>query len=603
MARTNKLIFEDAIKARDSITSSQRKDIAKLYEQWAKEIGKTAEKFGKKTNSSAPLSEAYMNQLKKQLETTGRNVASNVEKKIKDNMLVIADNVIADNAKWLKNMGFSKGKIDAAFSYVPNDVVERLVTGKVYQSGWSLSKAIWGDSKDTLSKVYEIIAGGFAKQQSIYEIAKDLESFVSPSAKKMWNLTDKDGRKIYPKMVDYSAQRLARTLAQHTYQQAFQEATKDNPFVLKYKWVSNGSRVCDICKKRDGKLFDKDKLPMDHPNGMCVIEPVTMNKEERLDKLADWVKGKDGDYPEIDAFAKKLGFDSKSVQTGSKGTSKAKPKTTTAKTKTASKKAAPKVLKNEVVAPAVNDAAERDVVVKSIPRKLKNHIKLDAANNERFIDDLMYASAKDRNAFLHASGKVRWQAAEGTACYRYRNHSVNVNISDVIDIAEDTGRSNKFSTLYHEIGHAIDATAKPGSRKVQQSTTKSSAFYKAVIQDLKDIASSLDGKGPYERKKILGIMSNVNAGMVQDAMSGAAVFKAKWAKPIADARKRYFLKWAHSDSYWLRRNAMREVASETFANLFASRFNSVEREFAEKYFPRAFAEVDNIVDTYLERYS
>ena len=260
MARANNLIFEDAIKARDSITSSQRKDIAKLYEQWAKEIGKTAEKFGKKTNSSAPLSEAYMNQLKKQLETTGINVASNVEKKIKDNMLTIADNVIADNAKWLQDVGFSKGKINAAFSYVPNDVDERLVTGKVYQSGWSLGKAIWGDSKDTLSKVYEIVAGGFAKQQSIYEIAKDLESFVSPSAKKMWNLTDKDGRRIYPKMVDYSAQRLARTLAQHTYQQAFQEATKDNPFVLKYKWVSNGSRVCDICKKRDGKLYDKDKL-------------------------------------------------------------------------------------------------------------------------------------------------------------------------------------------------------------------------------------------------------------------------------------------------------------------------------------------------------
>lgn len=308
MARANNLIFEDAIKARDSITSSQRKDIAKLYEQWAKEIGKTAEKFGKKTNSSAPLSEAYMNQLKKQLETTGINVASNVEKKIKDNMLTIADNVIADNAKWLQDVGFSKGKINAAFSYVPNDVVERLVTGKVYQSGWSLGKAIWGDSKDTLSKVYEIVAGGFAKQQSIYEIAKDLESFVSPSAKKMWNLTDKDGRRIYPKMVDYSAQRLARTLAQHTYQQAFQEATKDNPFVLKYKWVSNGSRVCDICKKRDGKLYDKDKLPLDHPNGMCVIEPVTMNKGERLDKLADWVKGKEGDYPEIDAFAKRLGF-------------------------------------------------------------------------------------------------------------------------------------------------------------------------------------------------------------------------------------------------------------------------------------------------------
>lgn len=36
--KANKLIFEDSEKARDAITESQKKAIAKLYEDWAKEI-------------------------------------------------------------------------------------------------------------------------------------------------------------------------------------------------------------------------------------------------------------------------------------------------------------------------------------------------------------------------------------------------------------------------------------------------------------------------------------------------------------------------------------------------------------------------------------
>lgn len=582
MARTNNLIFEDAIKARDSITSSQRKDIVKLYEQWAKEIGKTAEKFGKKTNSSAPLSEAYMNQLKKQLETTGKNVASNVEKKIKDNMLVIADNVIADNAKWLKNMGFSKGKIDAAFSYVPNDVVERLVTGKVYQSGWSLSKAIWGDSKDTLSKVYEIIAGGFAKQQSIYEIAKDLESFVSPSAKKMWNLTDKDGRKIYPKMVDYSAQRLARTLAQHTYQQAFQEATKDNPFVLKYKWVSNGSRVCDICKKRDGKLFDKDKLPMDHPNGMCVMEPVTMNKQERLDRLTDWVKGKDGDYPEIDAFAKKLGFDSKSVQTGSKGASKARPKTTTAKTETASKKVAnnTKTAKQTRLAPKTK-----------FSNKLIKHLNMDKKSSDAFNNVLNKLPDTYRNVVTEMSKKIqKFSSKPGVSYFLQPGYKMKselcLDMNSVIASAVKYGRSSIYNAFYHEMGHVIDYYGSNGPKVLSQSDE----FINAMKKDLQNL-SKMISDGSIYASDLVDVFSDADGSGIQDIVSGAKYLNDEWASGLNKIRCR----WSHSKEYWVRSDLEEELSSELFAHLSASIANDVETEYMQEAFPNALKEFNKII--------
>ena len=56
---------------------------------------------------------------------------------------------------------------------------------------------------------------------SYYEIAKDLESYVRPNARLPWNLRMADGKKIYKKQIDYNAQRLARTLVQHGYQQSF----------------------------------------------------------------------------------------------------------------------------------------------------------------------------------------------------------------------------------------------------------------------------------------------------------------------------------------------------------------------------------------------
>lgn len=307
----NKLKMKNAEKARDAITASQKKEIAKLYEKWADEIKAKAEMFKHKTTPSSVVSEKQMKELEKMLKATSQNVSNEVYEKIKENIYKVASAVIESDKEWLKSLGFYFGDkgFNALFNNVPDTIVRKLVTGHIYDSGWSLSKAIWGDNEATLSHLYEIVAGGVAKNQSIYEIAKDIEKVVRPSAKKPWNLTDKDGRKIYPRQVDYSSQRLARTLVQHSYQQSFTETTKDNPFITEYIWRSNGSRVCEICKARDGKRFKKDELPLDHPNGMCTMEPVV--SRTMVDDIANWYNSPNGTYPNIDKFAKKLGYKNK----------------------------------------------------------------------------------------------------------------------------------------------------------------------------------------------------------------------------------------------------------------------------------------------------
>lgn len=308
----NKLVFKDAEEAKKSIMVEQQREIAKLYEDWADDIAKQAEYYSHKFNSSAYVSERYYKQLRRQLRKTSQEVSNEIYNKIKSNMYLISDEVVKSNVKWLKSFGFSEEGLNATFGYVPKDTVERLVTGQIYKSGWSLSKRIWGDNEQTLKDIYQVMAKGIAEQKPIYDIAKDLESYVRPNARLPWNLRMADGVRIYKKQVDYNAQRLARTLVQHSYQQSFVSTTKDNPFILDYVWRANGSRVCELCMSRDGVHYKKDDLPMDHPNGMCVMEP-SIDKGMN-EKLADWFNSPDGTYPEIDEFASNFGYEAKPIK-------------------------------------------------------------------------------------------------------------------------------------------------------------------------------------------------------------------------------------------------------------------------------------------------
>lgn len=303
------LIFKDAENAKNAIMASQKQEISKLYKDWADEIGERAKFYSRKSTASSVVSERQMRELQKMLRTTSQEVSNEIYNKIRTNMYTIADSVVKDNVKWLESFGFSSEGLNAAFNYVPDSVVRNIITGQIYEGGWSLSKAIWSDNEKALKDVYQIVAKGMAQNMPIYNIAKNLEAYVSPDKRKSWNLTAPDGVKIFKKTVDYNAQRLARTLVQHSYQQSFIATTHKNPFITEYIWHSNGSRVCPICLDRDGATFQKGTLPMDHPNGMCTMEPVIA--ENMIDQLADWFNSPDGTYPEIDSFAGNFGYEAK----------------------------------------------------------------------------------------------------------------------------------------------------------------------------------------------------------------------------------------------------------------------------------------------------
>lgn len=291
--------LQDGEEARLKITKEQEDEISKLYHQAYLELKKQMEALPlhEGATTSQSLRKTYLNKLTKQLKASYQSLGVGLEKQIKKGMGDTAQAVVHANDDWLKKAGL---KIEGAYSYVPRDIVSILSSGKLYGGGWTLSKAIWGDSQKKAHDIDQIVAIGVAENKSAYEIAKDLEKYVNPAAKKDW-----DWNKVYPgtsKKVDYNAQRLARTMVSHAYQQSLLATTKYNPFVTGYRWRAAGvERTCEICMERDGQLYSANDLPLDHPNGMCTfIAELSDNLTQVADRLGDWANGKED--PELDKW-------------------------------------------------------------------------------------------------------------------------------------------------------------------------------------------------------------------------------------------------------------------------------------------------------------
>lgn len=282
--------LSDATQIRKNLTKEQEDEISKLYRRVYLKARKEANSIPKDGTVSQKLRKQYLNQLKKQLDAAYKSLGEGLQKEIEKQAKKSAESVVDSTVSLLKN---AKISIRGAYSHVPTEIVNAIATGQVYGGKWNLSSAIWSGIDKNQSDINRVIAEGVAANKSAYDIAKDLETYVNPSVRKDWNWS-----KVYPgtnKVVDYNAQRLARTMVSHAYQQSLERVCKNNPFVTGYIWqASNSARVCPICADRDGQFYRKGELPLDHPNGMCTFTAkIQGSMKDVSNRLADWVQGKE----------------------------------------------------------------------------------------------------------------------------------------------------------------------------------------------------------------------------------------------------------------------------------------------------------------------
>lgn len=281
-------LVAEAEKKRIQITRRQRQQIAKLYRDVARDMGKELAKKSGKT-----LTYRWLTDYAKELKIRSRQLY--------DDLQGIISLGIFDTSKAISGaeMEFWSGispelseRFRDTFSSIPQTCVNELMNGGIYKDFTGLSERLWNYKKKYDKDIGYIIDRGIIEQKSAYDLAKDLEMYVDPRAQKPW-----EWRKVYPNcnhVVDYNAQRLSRTSVTHAYQLSFQRSTKDNPFIEKYQWHSgNAGKTCDLCRDRDGKMFPKNRIPLDHPNGMCVITAVISKSMDAIaEELSEWAEGK-----------------------------------------------------------------------------------------------------------------------------------------------------------------------------------------------------------------------------------------------------------------------------------------------------------------------
>lgn len=300
--RTLKQEFEFAEAKKQILTTRAVKQITKLYSELEKQFAEKLSKLPKESPFiSNSIKRMYLENYLAAMNSEIDKLTQQVGIVTKDSMKSIADIVVKANKNWMNQFGMDTTK---AFSTVPTDVVNYILNGDIYKGNWTFSNAIWGDNRKTKDDLREIIARGVASQKPTYDIAKDLEKYVDPKARKDWEWS-----KVYPgtkKKVDYNAQRLARTMIQHTYQQTLRNTCRNNPFVDGFIWRSAFTeRTCDLCMDRDGVFYEKGSEPLDHPNGLCWLEPAMSKSMDQIaDELADWVNGEDN--PALDKWAKSM---------------------------------------------------------------------------------------------------------------------------------------------------------------------------------------------------------------------------------------------------------------------------------------------------------
>ena len=292
-------IVDETRKQKSELTKEQLKEVRNIYQSALDEISKDISKGGHKELRERFLID-YKKELKGYLKQLDKDLYETSDKGIlKGSQLGIdMNNNITD--EMFKTGGLDLGNhFNSLFSSIQDNVIKDIISGNLYKDNKTLSSRIWNYSNNTGKDIQYIISQGIAQKKSAVDLASDLEKYVKRSAKRSI-----DWGETYPLLagreVDYNAARLARTSINHAYQTASIQGSYNNPYIDGILWQSsNHSNTCELCISRDGVIFDKDSVPLDHPNGLCTMIPhMTKDLKEIGREIRDWANGVDNDSSE-----------------------------------------------------------------------------------------------------------------------------------------------------------------------------------------------------------------------------------------------------------------------------------------------------------------
>ena len=289
------LIEKRARQQLEDLNTAQQRAVIEAYNSAGKELVRRYRNAKDGTATKAMLASyakkiaEETEELIKQYAIKGAEVAPSVQKLIMNQAFQMAglDTSVAND------------KFNNIIGTLGKESVKNVIGGKIYKDGAGLSDRIWQASAQSSNKIQEVITACLAQDMGASEMSKILQAYVNPTARKTWS-REKIREKLGPgyaawnSNLEYNALRLARTTLAHTATMSMRQSQKLNPYASKIQWhsVHAGDRTCRICIDMDGNIYDTDKCPFDHPNGMCYQTTVLEKPLDEIAKeLADWCNG------------------------------------------------------------------------------------------------------------------------------------------------------------------------------------------------------------------------------------------------------------------------------------------------------------------------
>ena len=295
----------DYVKSLDTLLRSKKKELTKKQQQeiisvYSKGYKDTIEKGLKKAGNDPKkidkLTKAYATQIYNELNDLVVKYNSQMSKEIVQAQADIINAFLdTDDKKFM-------AQVNKLVDITNRKTIQQMIQGNIYNDNKGLSKRLWSITNRSGDKISTAINSCIAQGMGAADMSQNLKEFAM-GGHHTWSrnkirekLGDGYARKYGSGGLDYEALRLARTTLTHQAQISVINSSKVNPYLQFVKWHSDhqAGRTCQQCIDRNGTKYyiDKGTVPLDHPNGMCWLEPAySMTPEEIAKDMKAWAAG------------------------------------------------------------------------------------------------------------------------------------------------------------------------------------------------------------------------------------------------------------------------------------------------------------------------
>ena len=503
-------------------------------------------------------------------------------------------------------------KVDKLVDVTNRKVVNQMIQGGIYHDGKGLSERIWDTAKTSGNKMSIAINSCIAQGMGAAEMSQNLKEFAM-GGHHTWSrnkIKEKLGpgyARKYSGGLDYEALRLARTTLTHQAQIAVINSSKINPYLQFIKWHSEhqAGRTCQQCIDRDGQLFPIDEVPLDHPNGMCWIQPVysidgktEATPEEIAKDMKAWAEGKKNSklMSTIDEYKPYAG----------------------------SKKPAPKPRASRAAKGVIFTDKQREKEYKKMEKMLEKNLAMDREstyNPQAIITQLQQAPKAVQDMYL-AVGQFNMVGQDRQGAYYAPNEKkIHLGLKDKYNNKIRFGEEHRFDVLFHEWGHLIDDQWKKDKGKwifkrvtLEDNLTMKGTLAEALGRDAENwqkawVEERWQGKKTWEEMKGKPVVTNKFSEFlnknekhtiaIQDGIRGITNGKIRtmWGHDID-----YYKWYSKYGDITAQDSANIRVSSELWAEISAGMTQPETREFLEKNFPETVKEYNNLLQQLIDQY-